>query len=330
MKIQTNNMKKTIIFIILFFIIIFLAIIIYYQESLVHPARRVLQSYHYEWLNHPEQHSMKIIKDEKHKDILIVKRDNTLPLSMRSQKVLRELKEHGYEQEKLQKRGIIVMFHGKNGRKEDLLPVAERYVTAGFTCVLVDLPAHGESLKTEMKYTEKLDKTVLSVVQKYVDIYAQPIYFWGMSLGGRYAIVSSSNYDKKVFPEPKALILVSTFDTLSYVLKEKSVALFGAYIAEVLYRSLRFSLKFFYDLDPEKIDSITTAQGIKLPVFVLHGAKDKLIGYEHGKNLFEQFPNKRKVFHLDKNGDHHNILVTDYPFYLESILFLLEGEPFKE
>ena len=56
---------------------------------------------------------------------------------------------------------------------------------------------------------------------------------------------------------------------------------------------------------------------------MLHGKEDQLIGYEHGETLFKQFPNKGNEFHLDEHGDHHNILVTDYPFYLKSILFLL-------
>jgi len=316
-------MKKILSMIILLLLLVFIAVILYNQESMVHPKRRVLQAYHYEWLNNPQEHSMQIIRDEKHNDILIVKRDESVALSKRSQKVLTALQEQGYEEEKLKKRGVIVMFHGKNGRKEDLLPVAERYITAGFTCVLMDLPAHGDSLKTETKYIERLDEVVLGVAKKYVDINNQPIYFWGMSLGGRYAIVSASRYDKKSYPEPQALVLVSTFDKLSYILKEKSVDLFGRYLGKALYRGLAFSLKLFYGFDPEKIDSYSIAQQIKIPVFELHGKKDKLISYRHGENLFKAFPNKKSEFHLDEKGDHHNILVTDYPFYLKSILFLL-------
>jgi len=316
-------MKKILSMVVLLLLLFFIGVILYNQESIVHPKRRVLQAYHYEWLNNPKEHSMQIIRDNKHKDVLIVKRDETVALSKRSQKVLTALQNQGYEEETLKKRGVIVMFHGKNGRKEDLLPVAERYITAGFTCVLVDLPAHGDSPQTETKYVEKLDEMAILVARKYVDIWRQPIYFWGMSLGGRYAILAASKYDKKIYADPQAVVLVSTFDKLSYVLKEKSVDLFGRYLGKALYKGLAFSLKLFYDFDPEKIDSYSIAKKMKIPVFELHGKKDKLIGYKHGENLFKEFSNKKSEFHLDEKGDHHNILVTDYPFYLKSILFLL-------
>jgi alpha-beta hydrolase superfamily lysophospholipase len=201
--------------------------------------------------------------------------------------------------------------------------VAERYVSAGFICVLVDLPAHGESTKTRTNYGYMMSNDILLVTKEYVDVYNQPIYFWGMSLGGRYAITSAQPV-KKMFPEPKALILVSTFDKLSYVLKEKSTDLFGDYMGKILYKSLAFSLKTFYNFVPEKIDSATLAQKIKVPVFMLHGKQDKLISYKHGEKLFQNFPSKDKELHLDEKGNHHNILVTEYPFYLESILFLLK------
>jgi len=309
-------MKKVSIFILSTIVLLLLATILYYQENIIHPQRRALQPYHYKWLNHPKQHSMKILKDEHRRDILIVQRDSTVKLSKRSQKVFDDL---GYKEEALSNRGIMLMFHGKNGRKEDLLPVAERYITAGFTCVLVDLPAHGDSSIESMNYQEHLAVDVLNLVKKKIDISSQPIYFWGISLGGRYAINSVEDGIKV-----KALILLSTFDNFSYILEEKAVNLFGKYIGKILYEGLNFSSQLFYDFEAKKVDSIALAQKIDVPIFMLHGKLDRLISYKHGEKLFQAFPNKDKTFHLDEKGEHHNILNTKYPFYLKSIRFLLE------
>ena len=318
--------KKLLILLLLLFLV-FMATVLFNQQQIMHPKRRTLQAYHYKWLEHPEQHSMKIIKIEKHPEILIVKFNANVLRSKRAKKIETELLSKGYSLEELKDNGIMMLFHGKNGRKEDLLPVAERYVTAGFTCILVDLPAHGENLSEKLRYGQGLDASlyeeVLTVVQNKVEVKNQPLYFWGMSLGGAYAI-SSSQHDKRVFQEPKAVILVATFDKLSHVLKEKSVKIFGDYLGKVLYKILSFSLQTFYNFDPEKADSASTAQTIDLPVFMLHGKKDELIGYQHGKRLFQSFHTKKKEFHLDEQGNHHNILVTNYPFYLESIDFLLK------
>ncbi|RYD40465.1 MAG: hypothetical protein EOP85_14205, partial [Verrucomicrobiaceae bacterium] len=40
--------------------------------------------------------------------------------------------------------GTLVLLHGRKGRKEDYLPIAERLCASGFRCIIPDLPAHGE------------------------------------------------------------------------------------------------------------------------------------------------------------------------------------------
>jgi alpha-beta hydrolase superfamily lysophospholipase len=315
---------KRIFLILLLLLLLFCGIVIFNQENIVHPKRRALQPYHLEWLEYPKEHSMKIVKD---KYVLIVTEDSTLPLSKRSQKIEDELLSDGFSKESLKDNGIIVMFHGKNGRKEDLLPVAERYVRAGFVSVLADLPAHGSNPKERTDYgqgeEQQFYEEVLAIAEHHIEMKGKPIYLWGMSLGGAYAISSASSI-KREFPAPKALILVSTFDKLSYVLEGKSVDIFGDYLGAMLYRALLVSLDTFYGFNPEKSDSAMKAKGIDIPLFMLHGKKDKLIGYEHGEKLFKSFSSKVKELHLDENGDHHNILITEYPFYKKSIEFLLK------
>ena len=322
-----KSLSKKISIFILLSIIVFIAIVLYNQKQIMNPVRRVLQAYHYEWLEHPSEHNLKIIKDNKYPHILIVIHDANVTLSKRSRAIKEQLNSIGFDDAQLKNNGIIVMFHGKNGRKEDLLPVAERYVTAGFVCVLVDLPAHGENMKERYAYAQSDERFIydetLAVVKNYIVLNGKPIYLWGMSLGGAYAIASALP-EKRGLLEPKALILVSTFDKLSYVLEEKSVNIFGTYLGEAFYKSLLLSLKLFYDFDPEKSDSTASANSLTLPLFMLHGKKDELIGYEHGEKLFKSFSSTEKEFHLDENGDHHNILITDYPFYLKSIEFLLK------
>ena len=60
-----------------------------------------------------------------------------------------------------------------------------------------------------------------------------------------------------------------------------------------------------------------------MPLYMVHGKKDKLISYQQGKKLFDAFASTDKVFYLDEEGTHHNILVTGHEFYKESGLFLL-------
>ena len=303
------------------------AIIFYNQYAIMHPEHRELEAYHYDWLNHPENHSITIQKGSTDSDIpyLIVTHDEKVTPSKRTKILRDQLRVLGYTSESLQDNGILVMFHGKNGRKEDLLPVAERYATAGFTCILIDLPSHGENTHP-LRYGQSFEEqhyayTVLHTLQDKLHPHTKPIYFWGISLGGAFAI---SNTQIKTPYKPKALILLSTFDRLSSILQNKSVDLFGETLGKVLYKGLSLSLESFYAFSPKDTDSAKHASHIQLPVLIFHGEKDTLIPHQNGEKLYKAFASKKKRFILDKKADHKNILITDYPFYAESIDFLLK------
>ncbi|MEE9352262.1 MAG: alpha/beta hydrolase [Thiotrichaceae bacterium] len=116
---------------------------------------------------------------------------------------------------------MLVLLHGRNGRKEDLLPVAERFAAAGFRCVLPDLPAHGDHLQSPIQYatgaSEKgfanrvlLDaRGFLSNRNNGKDIDDNNAGIWRMSLGGAYAIEAAASKPENW----QAIIIVASFDT---------------------------------------------------------------------------------------------------------------------
>ena len=313
---------KKLLFAFLLLLVFFKTIIFINQEKIMNPKKRELLAYHYDWLKHPLEHGMSIEKyvSKKKTPYLLVSQNDSNGLSKRQELLAKQLG----DKPKAHK-GILVLLHGKNGRKEDLLPVAERYVSLGFKCLLIDLPHHGESkIKTlyygTKKYEQQYVDEVLEDVSKYISI-DEPLYMWGISLGGAFAI-SSVVHSKHKF---KAMVLVSTFDRLDKVLKEKSKNIFGDFFGRLLYKGLEKSLVFFYDFHPNEVNSVKIAETLALPLYMLHGKKDELISPIQGKKLFDAFASKEKIFYLDEEGDHHNILVTEYEFYKESGLFLLRN-----
>jgi len=313
---------KKLFFFLLFLVLLFSITIFLNQENIMHPKKRVLQPYHYDWLEHSLKHGISINKHVSKNKIpyLIVTQTRTKKLSQRQEVFLKQLGEVDLKKQK----GTLVLLHGKNGRKEDLLPVAERYVTLGFSCLLIDLPCHGESKIETLYYGTKAYEQhyvdeVLDDASHYIML-DKPLAIWGISLGGAFAIrnVAHSRYTFTT------MVLVSTFDSLEHVLRGKSINLFGNVLGTVLYEGLDKSLALFYDFDPSLVNSAQIAEKLELPLYMLHGKRDELIGYTQGQNLFEHFSSKDKIFYLDEKGDHHNILVTKHQFYKESGLFLLE------
>ena len=283
----------------------------------------MLQPYHYEWLEHPNKHGMEIKKyiTAKGTPYLIVNRDKNHTSSQRITMLTRTF--HNLKISIKNRQATLVMFHGKNGRKEDLLPVAERYIALGFTCLLIDLSAHGESpidsvYYATKEYEQNYVDAVLDDASTHVPI--ETLMMWGMSLGGAFTI---QNVYHSKYPF-KALVLVATFDRLEGVLKDKAVRLFGSFIGSSLYSILEKSLSFFDNFSPRDSNSALVASKLSLPIFMIHGKEDRLIDYKRGKALFDSFDSTDKIFALDKKGNHHNILITDYPFYKESGLFLYQ------
>jgi len=314
-------MKKILWFVSLF-LVVFVSLFLVNQEQIMHPKKRELQAYHFDWLEHPQKHGMKI---EKHKSA-----DNTPYLIVSLSKNYKPSKRQILLEEQLEgqvfqkSQGVLVLLHGKNGRKEDLLPVAERYISLGFTCILPDLPRHGESnvetlyYATTQKEQQYVDE-VLDDASQYVKV-DNNLFIWGMSLGGAFAIqtVAHSKYHFK------KMVLVATFERLDRVLGEKSSELFGSFVGGLLSASLEKSLSFFYNFNPSNSNSAKMAESIKIPLYQVHGEKDELISVEQGKTLFKSFASNEKTLFLDVEGNHHNILVTQHQFYKESGLFLLK------
>ncbi len=124
--------------------------------QVISPPKRALQAYHHEWLSQPEAHGIIIepisCLDEK-APVLILEHAPSAGPGERGWIVRRQLAERG---RKLRPYGEIsgnfVLLQGRKGRKEDLLPVAEWFCAAGFRCILLDLPAHGESPLSAAKF----------------------------------------------------------------------------------------------------------------------------------------------------------------------------------
>ena len=119
---------------------------------LIAPTRRTLQDYHQEILAHAADHGMRI-------EAFAAPQIGTAPAPclmcealpnpgvatkgnlLRSQLTQKGLAVPAWGEIK----GTIVMLHGHKGRKEDFLPMAERFCAAGFRCLMVDLPGQGEN-----------------------------------------------------------------------------------------------------------------------------------------------------------------------------------------
>lgn len=219
--------------------------------------------------------------------------------------------------------GVIVLLHGRKGRKEDLLPVAERFVAAGFRCVLPDLPAHGDSPIDYMsfgssKFERQLPAKVLEDIRAKFGLPDEPAALWGISMGGAFAVNSAGDRPDKW----DAMMVVSSFARLEDVLKsqipEQWKPLFPTLLSLLDFERNLQQRPTIRSIRPRQI-----AQTLTLPALLVHGDEDIFVSEQQGQNLYAALGSSHRDWLTVSGAGHRNVLATSMPVYSEMSQWLL-------
>lgn len=297
------------------------------NQQIFSPPRRALHSYHLERLQNPGQFGLRIRAHDclngQAPCLLVEPVRNTSP-GQRGKTLRKQLADKNITLPAYGTiRGTIVLLHGRNGRKEDLLPVAERFAAAGFRCLIPDLPGHGDSPLLSMafgssKFEQKMPMAVLSDARQHFQLPDEPTILWGMSMGGAVAVSAAKS------TQPwDALMVVSSFAALDQVLK--------IYIPTD-WHSLASTLQPFFDaaqwlagkpgisqMQPEQ-----WAKQLSIPALIVHGERDRYVPLQQGRKLYDSLASQDKHWITVPGGGHRNVLTTAMPLYAEMSAWLLQ------
>jgi len=286
---------------------------------LLHPQRRQLQGYQMEWIKHPASHGMKVHAGQcvggKVPCLFVAPDGQAGPKELG--RVLRKqlVKENAALRPYGETQGILVLLHGRSGRKEDLLPIAERFAAAGFKCVIPDLPAHGDSpldgahFATAPAERDIADK-VLADARSYFGERNSPAGIWGVSMGGAFAINAVSQSPERW----KAAVIVSSFDSLDDVV-EDTLAFLPRPLPGLLDFSLGLMTRYRGGLALHDVHPDVWARKVTTPVLVAHGDRDQVIALKRGRHLFDALHSKDKSWLVVHGANHRNVLTTSAPLY---------------
>ena len=222
-------------------------------------------------------------------------------------------------------RGTIVLLHGRGGLKENMLTVAQRFVAADFRCVVYDARAHGVS---EGKYTTYGDREVddLSRVLDHVESILMnrgentgPVFGFGLSLGAA-VLLQSLEREKRI----RAAVAVAPFGNLRkqmiFTARKMSFQSLPEWIPCGVARIAGWRAGF----DPFTISPEKSAVGVLIPIFIVHGAKDKVIPLADSRTLFQSLQSPEKQWREISGGSHRNVLAEGGDeLYEEMIEFYL-------
>lgn len=294
-------------------------------SDIASPARRSLLEYHREFLDHPQAHGCRIDRFTA-ADLTpcLVVSPSHQPAD-RGRKIRAELSSRGIAVPAFgQIRGTLVLLHGRKGRKEDYLPIAERFCACGFRCVIPDLPAHGEHPGPVATYGVReasLPARILDEAGRKLGFSPHPAGLIGLSMGGSVAIHAASLPDAPW----QALGVVATFDSLPEVIRGQSIHRFGRTCGPPLATAAAAVYQFRTKLPLSDIMPIHHAPDVTIPTLVAHGMNDQVAPLEAGDRLYHALPHSTvKRWVPIPDAGHDDVLVTPFPIYAEIAAWMLE------
>ena len=190
----------------------------------------------------------------------------------------------------------LLWFHGNAGninhRLGNLKMLHERVPVNVF---IIDYRQYGRS---EGKISEKgtyIDAgAALAHLHSRKEINQEKIIFFGRSLGSAVAV------ELALKEKCRALILETPFTSILEMGKK-------------LYPFLPVSL-----LLKTKYDSLSKIRNIKVPILIMHGDKDDLVPFEHGKRLYDM-ANEPKEFYTIPGAGHNDTHIVGGDEYFDVI-----------
>jgi uncharacterized protein len=197
---------------------------------------------------------------------------------------------------------VIVLLHGVGNCKERWLPTAAWLWQQGYSLVMMDSRAHGQSGGSccSYGYYEKKDVSRLLDYLLTRDT-ALRVGVWGHSLGGAIALQAMA-YDKRI----QFGIVESTFTHFRNIVYDYQSRLFKVssrtFADNAIERAARQG-----GFEPDSIVPCLAAERVQCPVFMAHGTEDERIKFEYGRINFEHLATPNKTFY-PVQGAHHNDL----------------------
>jgi fermentation-respiration switch protein FrsA (DUF1100 family) len=204
--------------------------------------------------------------------------------------------------------GALLLLHSVRSNKRAMLPRAKFLRALGFSVLLVDLQAHGESEGERISFGYREAADVRASVAKLQELApGERIGVLGTSLGGAALLLSD------VQPLLAAVVLESLYPTIEEAVANRLRIHFGApgpWLSPLLLSQLGPRL----GITPTQLRPIQRVALLRCPVLVVHGSEDRHTTMQEAERLFAAVPPPKEFYSLSGAGhvDLHAFGGKDY------------------
>lgn len=187
-------------------------------------------------------------------------------------------------------RGAILLLHPIRSNKRDMLPRARFLIHEGFSVLLVDLQAHGESSGERITFGYREAKDIKAATEKLIDLApGEKIGAIGVSLGAASLLFSS---DHSSF---SAIVLESMYSTIDEAVTNRLKNYLGS-SGSLLTPLLLSQLNWQLGIPPNKLRPIDLVSQLQVPVLIVHGTEDRHTTLSEAEQLFAAIPEPKEFY----------------------------------
>jgi len=200
---------------------------------------------------------------------------------------------HGWLMPGTQGKGVIVLMHGVRANRLSMLSRAEFLNQNGFSVLLFDFQAHGESDGHHITfgYLESRDE-IAAVNFARAKFPREKIGVLGVSMGGAAAILASP-------PLPlDAMVLEMVYPSIDRAVDNRLTMRFGNW-AKILSPLLLVQLKWRLGVDPKNLRPIDHVAEIRVPKLFIVGSEDRHTTLEESRELYKATADPKELWIVD-------------------------------
>lgn len=200
---------------------------------------------------------------------------------------------HGWFSPGVSGKGSILLLHGVRSNRRQMLGRAIFLQDLGYSVLLIDLQAHGESDGSRITFGYRESDGVKAAIN-YLRVRnkSEPIGVIGVSLGAASFVLSGTT------PPPNAVILESMYPTIDEAVADRLRFRLGSF-GPLLSPLLLDQMKIWLGINASQLRPIDHIASIGAPVLIISGTKDRHTTVTETKRLFDAAVKPKKLWLID-------------------------------
>lgn len=196
--------------------------------------------------------------------------------------------------------GVVLLLHGLRNDRRQMLDRARFLFRTGYSIMLIDLPAHGESSGECITFGYREAEGVEAAMRYLAETFPhEKIAVIGVSLGAASLVLS------KVSPAPSAVVLESMYPTIEEAIARRLQKRLGS-LGSLLTPLFLWQLPIRLGVTADRLRPITNLAALHSPVLIMSGAEDLHPTVAETQRLFES-ANQPKELWIVEGAAHINL-----------------------